>query len=478
MSPFLLRRSAALGLLAVLGACSQMPTLPPEAQPAPPESLASAQSLASSPEGRWPQAGWWQTYGDPQLDAWEVRGLRGAPSLAQARARLLRAQATVGQGEAGLLPRVGAQLQIQEARPSEVTGIPVATVRQGWNDTWQTGLDFSWDLDFWGRQKALVQGAQAQAQAAQAELAAAQLMLSAAIAERYATWVGLNQDRADLARQLTLRERTLALVQARVDAGYDTEVVLQQAKAAVHMLRSELAGVDQTLQATGYQLAALAGEGPDAALPMAAPQQPRLQAGALPIELPAELLGRRPDLTAARWRVVAARAGTQAAEVAFYPNVNLVGLIGLQSLGLGPWTEGRALYGSAGPALSLPLFDGGRRAADYTAARADSDLAVASYHAVLTQALQEVATAIGAIRALDRQSEEAQAALQAAERAATLARLRYEQGRASALEVLVAEDRHLAQQRITTALVSQRFTQDIALHRALGGGYQAVELPR
>jgi len=463
---------SALSLLApaLLAACAQVPELPaPPALRTPPQ-LASAASLAGEAAASWPTAQWWQAYGDAQLNRLVEEGLRDAPSMEAARARLLLADAAVGAARASRRPQLDAQGQVQLARPSELTGIPVAPERRGWNDTGQLAIAFGWELDFWGRNRALLQAALSQARAAEVELGAARLALASAIAESYAQLAGQHRDREIARRLLALREQSHALVRSRVDSGYDTEVAAHQARAAVHAMRSELAAIDAAIESTALQLAALVGAGPDRARELAAPGRPALPSIGLPPSLALDLLGRRPDLVAARWRVEAAQAQTGAARAAFYPNINLVGLVGLQSLGLNRLLDQGALMGAVGPAMSLPLFDGGRRAGAYTAARANADLAIAGYNATLMQALREVTSTLSQLHALELQAAETAQALDAARRAQDLARLRYAAGYTNYLEVMLAEDRYIAQERQAATLETRAFVQHLALQRALGGG--------
>jgi NodT family efflux transporter outer membrane factor (OMF) lipoprotein len=457
-------------LVALLVACAHVPDLPPSPQPRTARQLSESTDLAGG-LGDWPTTAWWTAYGDPQLNRLVEEGLRDAPSMAIAQARLLRAQAMADATSAVGQPQIDLNAQVQQARPSERAGIPVTPERQGWNETGQTAVAFRWSLDFWGRNRASLQASLSQVRVMEAERATARLVLASAIADEYAALSGRHRDREDAERLLRLRQRTLDIVRARVEVGVDTELALRQAEAGLHSIRGDLVGVNQSIQTSALRLAALVGAGPDRAALLDAPIRATLHVPALPSRLPASLLGRRPDLIAARWRVEAGRHSVDAADRSFYPNVDLLGLVGFQSLGLGQLFRGGASFGNVGPALTLPIFDGGQRAAAYTVSRADYDIAIASYDGSLAEALREIATALGSIRALDLQSVEADAALNATQRASDLALLRYETGSSNFLEVLVAQERHIQQQHAVRVLQSNRFKQDVALQHALGGGY-------
>jgi NodT family efflux transporter outer membrane factor (OMF) lipoprotein len=191
----------------------------------------------------------------------------------------------------------------------------------------------------------------------------------------------------------------------------------------------------------------------------------------LPEQLAAELLGRRPDVVAARWRAEAAAKRIGAARAQFYPNINLAAYIGQQALYANLLWKGSSQIGSVGPAVSLPIFEGGRLRAQYRGAQADYDDAVAAYDTTLVQALQQVADAAASERALSVRLTESRAALEADEEAYKLTRMRYEGGLSNYQSVLLAEDAVL-QARLTVAdLDARAFTLDVQLVQALGGGY-------
>jgi NodT family efflux transporter outer membrane factor (OMF) lipoprotein len=220
------------------------------------------------------------------------------------------------------------------------------------------------------------------------------------------------------------------------------------------------------------KLAALLGAGPDRALAIARPAVTFTRAFALPATLSAGLIGRRPDLVAARLRAEAASRRIHVARAAFYPNVNLTAFIGVQALGVDMLKESGSDIGSVGPAVSLPIFNGGRLRAQLHGAEAEYAEAVANYEKVLVQALQEVADAAVSQRALGAQLEKIDAAVEAAREAWRVQNDRYNGGLATYLDVLTAEDYLLGNLRSQSDLRSRSMTLDVALNRALGGGYQ------
>jgi NodT family efflux transporter outer membrane factor (OMF) lipoprotein len=464
-----MRQVTIVVVAALLSGCVTPPNLGPAPQVKPAASYGSAQSFAA-PDAAWPADGWWKAYGDTQLDALIGEALANAPTMAQAAARLRRAEALVGAANAATLPSIAAGGTLMASKPSTEMGMPVPPERHGYQDYGHVALSFSWELDFWGKNRAALAAATSEAEAARADTAAARLIISSSVAAAYADLVRLYNDRDVLAQTLAVREKSLALVKARVAHGFDSDADLAQAEAGPAAARSDLAAADEAIGLARNRLAALLGEGPDRGRTITRPRAPSLKAFGLPANLSAELLGRRPDVVAARWRVEAAARRIKVAKAQFYPNINLLGLIGLESLGIGNLLDAGSDIGTVGPALSLPLFDGGRLRAKYRGARADYDAAVALYDETLTQALREVADAVVSERHLAKEISGANEALSATERAYRLAKLRYTEGATDYQSVLIVEDRLLLRRRIAAARRSRAFILDVALTRSLGGG--------
>ncbi|MGA7438876.1 MAG: TolC family protein, partial [Luteibacter sp.] len=193
----------------------------------------------------------------------------------------------------------------------------------------------------------------------------------------------------------------------------------------------------------------------------------------LPANLGADLLGHKPEVMAARWRVEAAAKRIGVARAAFYPDVNLVGFIGFQSLGLNRLTDAGSGISGIGPAIHLPIFEGGRLRANYRGARADYDLAVATYDEALTQALHETADAARSLDALKDRQVALDEAQTRSEKAYRLAKARYEGGLSDYQSVLTAEDLLLQTQVDATAIHMRAYALSIALTKALGGGFNS-----
>lgn len=434
--------------------------------------FASATSL-SAPEASWPSDRWWEGFGDPQLTALIEEGLSAATDLRVAQARFERADALVREARSRLLPSIQANGEIGGTKQSYNYLVPHAFAPQGWQDYGQATARLDWELDFWGRNRAALAAARSDAAAAQAEAAAARLILSTGIAEAYADLADLFAQVDAARRAVEVRRRTVELMDGRRVQGLENAGAVERARSALASSQGELAALDEAVSLTRNRIAVLLGAGPDRGLSIERPTARAAEDFGLPANLPADLIGRRPDVIAARLRAQAAASRIKEAHAAFYPNVNLTGLIGLQSLGIGDLAKSGSSFGTAGPAISLPIFDGGRLTGAYRAAEADYRGAVAEYDGALAQALREVADAAASERALAERIGRADEAERAAAAAWTVANNRYRGGLATSLDVLGAEDALIDARRNLATLRNRRFVLNVALIRALGGGFRS-----
>ncbi len=472
-------------LILFLGAASSLAlaacaSLPPPNQPVaskPVSAYAASQSFAA-PTADWPTDQWWKAYGDPQLDQLVAEALAGSPTMAAARARIDHARADTGAIRAGLLPTLQGQASAAESKQSYHAGIPPLFVPKGYNDTGGVRLDFSYEFDFWGKTRSAIAAAVSETRASQADAAEARLTLSTAVASAYADLARLYAERDVAERSAQSRMETLDLVNRRVTNGLDTQGELKEAEAGVPAAKADLAAIDEQIATTRNQLAALAGAGPDRGLMIARPAQASLKAFGLPQTLAADLIGRRPDVVAAKWRAEAAAKRIGVAKAQFYPDVNLTAFIGYQSLYLRELFKAGSDIGQVGPAISLPIFEGGRLRANLKGAEADYASAVASYDGAVTQALLDVADAAAGERALGERLAQSREALAGEEQAYRIARQRYDGGLSNYQSVLIVEDRVLASRRTVVDLEARAFTLDIQLVKSLGGGFADAGMQR
>ncbi|MDR9751299.1 efflux transporter outer membrane subunit [Pseudomonas sp. SZMC_28357] len=469
-----LRAQLGLVLLAMsLAGCANFSGLHSEGVSLEAKNLQAGQSLSGvtlSPAA-WPTSDWWKSLGDPQLDGLIREALKDSPDMQIADARAHQANAAAYAAEAERLPTVDASAGISRSRlardqdPSGQGG-RYSTLRS-------VGATFNYNFDLWGGQRAAWEAALGEARAAEVDQQAAQLTLAADVARAYSD-LGQAYIVHDIAQEDLKRTRQmLDLSQRRLSSGIDSQYQFQQTESLEASSQASLVDAEKRLNSAKIALAVLLGKGPDRGNEIARPNVLNASAVALPSTLPAELLGRRPDLVAARWRVEAASKNIDASKTRFYPNLNLSAAAGAESL------LGDAMFGSASrffniaPTVSLPIFDGGRLRADLDARDADYDLAVAQYNKSLVKALGDVSDSINQLRDIGRQIAAQQHATEIAQDSYNTVVQRYGSGIGNYLDVLSIEQQLLQAQRELANLNAERIDLSIQLMQALGGGFSA-----
>ena len=463
--------AALLGAV-LAGGCASFDGLAPKSVGTDAAALAASRSLAGvrlSPAA-WPTAAWWQRFGDPQLDALIGEALAGTPGTASARARIDRAAALAAASGAALAPQASAGADLTRQHYS-ANGIYPPPLAGSWHTQTQLAASFGYEFDLWGRNRAVYEAALGQVRAAEVDAYAVRLLLASGVARAYAQ-LGRSFEQLELAQAtLAQRQAIFDLIGQRVAAGLDSQVELKQAEGSIPAARLHIAQLEEEIALGRNLLAALLGQGPDRGLAIA---RPRMQGEslALPSALPSDLLGRRPDLVAQRWRVEAARRDIEAAKGQFYPNINLSALVGVQSITFSKLLTRGSEIPAFGPALRLPLFDGGRLRANLAAKDADYDLALEQYNQTLVDALREVVDQLASLRSVDVQRVQLDGALATATQAYQLALERYRAGIGSYLQVLATETPVLEQRSLRANLRARELELSIDLMRALGGGFE------
>ncbi|VCU68950.1 Multidrug resistance outer membrane protein MdtP precursor [Pigmentiphaga humi] len=451
-------------LVAALAACAGMDRDPSEHV----QAVDAAQLGMSLDEVQWPARQWWHRYGDGQLNALVDEAVAGSPSIAMAQARLARAEAAAGTVRANGLPQVDATFTATRQRYTEHGIVPAPLAGAVRTDA-RLALNVGYDFDFWDKNGAQLHAALSEGRAAQAERQAAASLLAASVGTAYFNLQRLFAQGEVLRSAIDQRNGVVELTRQRYASGLDTQVEVKQAESALAEARTQLAQVDEGVALQRNALAALVGRGPERGVSLQ-PVKLAAPAAAVPDSVPLSLLGRRADIVAARWRVESARGSVDAAKAMFYPDVNLAGFIGTSALGLSNLFRSGSQIVGVGPAITLPIFEGGRLNANLTGRQADADLAIATYNQTVLHAVNEVADALASIRALERESAEQRKAREAIEQAYELAVKRYRAGLGNYLSVLAAQGSVLAQSRLDADLKARALTLDVALAKALGGG--------
>ncbi|WP_266159454.1 efflux transporter outer membrane subunit [Dyella silvatica] len=436
------------------------------------DGLTAANSLSSTSLSAvsWPKDLWWTDFGDGQLNQLMSEALSGQPSLRIAEARVREAEAVAGIVKSALYPQIDGSLQSTRQRFSEHALVP-KPVAGTWNSVNNGSLGVNYELDFWGRNRAAIDAALDRADAAEVDLHAARLILTTTLASTYFR-LNLAYAQLDVALDtLAQREKTLELTRQRVAAQIDSQLELIQAAAALPEIRERSASIHESIALINNQLASLQGKGPDAGLTIQRPQLAEVGPVALPTDLPAELIGRRPDIVAERWRVEASRRDIKVAQAEFYPNVSLSALAGSQSLGLSEFLSGGSRVFGVGPAVSLPIFKGGRLRSNLGAHQAEYDAAVEKYNATVIAAIHDVVDQLVSLHWLEQEIQQQDDALRLTQHAYDLAMHRYHSGLANYLQVLSTESQLLVQKRLVIESQTRQRELRLSLIRALGGGY-------
>lgn len=463
------RRSAGLALALAATACAPIPRLDKPPAPAKATALKSDVSLAGT-AGQWPRDDWWTGFNSPMLNTLIAEALVHAPDIAVASARVRAADALAQQAGAALGPTAGITAQAGGIKQSQNMGIPPAFVPKGIRDSGSISAQARFDLDLWGRNRAALAAAQGEAAAATVDAAQAKLLLTTGIAAALADLVRYQTARDVAAETVALREQTAKLTAERVAVGVDNDGAKASADARVPQARAQLLALDEAVALTQNGIAALVGAGPDRGRSLMQASLSPLRGG-IPDDAGIALIGRRPDIVAARLRVEAAAQRVKAARADFYPNISLNLLAGFQSLGLDTLFSAGSTTGNGGIAAALPIFKSDTLDGRYRGARADYDQAVARYDATLINALRDVADVIASRRVVAAQRNDLAASLAAAREARRIALLRYRGGLANQFVVLQADDALVEIRRTQAENDARHVALDVALMRALGGGF-------
>jgi NodT family efflux transporter outer membrane factor (OMF) lipoprotein len=415
---------------------------------------------------------WWLAFGDAQLDALIAQALEGNPNLQVAQARIARAQAAIAAVRAGQGLQLSTSLDLTRQKFSENYIYP-PPLGGSIQDIGTLQLSGSWEIDFFGKNRSAIEAAVGAANAAAADADAARVLLASNVARGYVQWARM-QDRLVVARRaLAQREEIFKLVQDRVAAGLDTRLQLKQSEGGLSEARVQIEAIREQIELAQHALDALVAQ--PATRSLTPPALAGLKPIALQATIPADLLGSRADIAAARWRVEAAASDMENAKTLFYPNINLVGFTGFQGVDFGSLLKSGSFQWGVGPAIRLPIFQGGSLRANLRGKAADLDAAVESYNATVIDAVRGAADQISSVQSIARQQARQREAQDAAEAAYDIAVQRYGAGLGNYLDVLTVEASVLAQRVNHVDLAARALDSQVGLARALGGGWQPEE---
>lgn len=477
--------SALLASLLTLAGCSLAPTYT-KPDVSPPAAFKET-SFNTADNGSWktaepseglPRGQWWTVFGDATLNDLEQQAQDANQSLKAAAARVKEARALNQAARAGLFPTLDAGFGPTREKLSAVsqmqpdgTTIPQQTI-------WRAQASASYEVDLFGRVSNTVSAAKADQQQSEALFKSVQLALQADVAQNYFSLRELDAEDQVFTTAVNLREQALKLVQHRFDEGETSELDLARAKSELATARADAMTVQRLRAASEHSLAVLLGKNPSDFTMAPIPLKPidvRIPPG-----LPSSLLERRPDVTAAERGMAAANARIGVAKAAFFPSLSLTGNGGFESATIGDlfkWSSTAFLLGPlAGTALTVPIFDGGRRKGNLANARAIYEEDAANYRQQVLVAFREVEDNLSDLRILDEQTKAQAEAVEASYRAAELSRTQYKEGAVTYLDVIDAERSVLDAQRASVQLTGMQATSTVNLIRALGGGWGNIPL--
>jgi multidrug efflux system outer membrane protein len=464
-------RSAAIAIALVGVGCAG---LPQKQKPVQLTSAAPLDGLDIASGGDWPAKEWWKRYQDPTLDRLIELGLASSPTLATAHARYDSARQSVRVAGAESGVRVDANADAERQRLSENGMFPPRLLGFTWYNQFDLGVQASYTFDWWGKQRDSIEAAMDQAHAAQADRSAAALMLASSIADTYFGW------QADQARIALARERAGvvedegAIVGARVKADLDAAEDTDRSDLALASAREVIAALEGSAKLRVVALAALVGRS-IAELPALQEKPLPALSGNLPDDVKIDLISRRADITASRWRVEAAERNRDSARAEFFPDVSINALLGLSSINAGKLLEYGSRVPQVGAAVHLPIFDAGRLKSRYGASQAAIDTAVASYQDTVVSAARDVATQASTRAQIAAQRTQRVIEVDAAHQLQRSAAARVRQGIIDARTELTATESWMEQRDALLQLDSAALSADIALQRALGGGYESPQ---
>ena len=488
--------AAILALLLVSAGCSVGPNykrpvapMPPAFKEQPPANFKEAEAAGwkqSQPGDAYSKGRWWELYNDGALSALEEQVGVSNQNVLQAEAQYQEARAAVSVARAALFPVVSTSPAITAGGSgASAAGSTSGTSGAGTSGAGTSGsethtsfslpFNVSWEPDVWGNIRRGVTASSATAQSLAAAVANARLLYQAELAQDYFELHGSDAEAELLTRTQASYEEYLTLTQNRLQFGIASDLDVAQAETQLYGIQSQLMDLGVQRAAFEHAIAILIGKAPaEVTIPAATL---KILPPPVPIEVPSELLERRPDIAGSERQVAAANEQIGIAMAAFYPNLSLTGSAGLESSSLAKWFTWPSRVWSVGPQLAETLFDAGRRRGIVAEERAAYDATVAGYRQTVLTAMQQVEDNLAALRILEGEAGKVQQTVQSATRALDVSSAQYKAGTASYLTVITSQAALLNADVTAVNLLTRRLTASVLLIEALGGGWNASQLP-
>ena len=473
---FLLVLALAGGLMLASG-CAVGPNYRRPAAPVPqvfkeppPEGWKQAQPSAGVPRGKW-----WEIYNDPQLNALEEQVNISNQNVLAAAAQYREARDAVRIARSGLFPTAGASTSVTSQRSSSTLGANVVAGNSGATTLYDLSADLSYQVDVWGNIRRNLRGAYASAQVSAADLENARLSFQAQLAQFYFQLHGLDGDVDLLQRTVKGYEEYLQLTKDRFELGVASGADVAQAKTQLDTTRAQLIDIGVQRAQFEHAIAILIGKPPaELTIP---PMVLKTLPPPVPIGVPSALLERRPDIAAAERQMAAANEQIGIAKAAFFPSLLLSATGGFESTSSSQWLTWPSRFWAVGPQLAETLFEGGKRRAQLDLQRAAYDATVAGYRQTVLTAFQQVEDNLATLRILEQEAAVTDAAVADAEESLSISTDQYKAGIATYLQVITAQTFALQNERSAVDILTRRMTASVLLIEALGGGWDASQLP-
>jgi NodT family efflux transporter outer membrane factor (OMF) lipoprotein len=433
----------------------------------------------AEPRENEPRGPWWKVFDDPQLDALLGQVEVSNQTIKAAEARVREARALTQQAQAAFFPIVTANASATRSGGrsggSTSAGVGSSQSSGGASNNFNVALDVNWELDLWGRVRRTVEAGEATAQASVADLEAAKLSAQAQLAEDYFLLRAQDAQIRLLNDTVDAYQKSLKLTQNQYAVGVAARADVAQAETQLKSTQAQALDAGVQRAQLEHAIAVLLGKAPaDFSI---APEAVATTFPPIPPGLPSELLERRPDIAAAERRAAAANAQVGVAEAAFFPSLTLSATGGFQSSMLSQLFSLPSRYWSLGPALAQTIFDAGLRRAQTAQAMATYDENVANYRQTVLAGFQEVEDNLAALRILEQEALVQNEAVKSAREALTITLNQYRAGTANYLAVVVAQATALSNERAALIILGRRLTASVTLIKALGGGWDAAQLP-
>jgi NodT family efflux transporter outer membrane factor (OMF) lipoprotein len=471
---FLLALCLSIGSLA---GCKVGPkyTIPPAPVPANFKEQPPANWKEAQPQDTLLKGNWWEIFGDAQLNALEEQVNVSNQNIAVAEAQFRAARAAVGIANADLFPTVTVSPTANNSRFASTRTLNLPGFNVGTGTFYQLPINVSYEADLWGRIRSNIAANIATAQATAADLENVRLSMQADLAQDYFQLRGLDEEARLYESTIAAFQRALELTNNRYEEGVASRADVVQAETQLETARAQAIDIAVARAQFEHAIAVLTGK-PPAEFTISR-EEYRLEPPIVPVALPSELLERRPDVAGAERRIAAENAQIGVAKAAFFPRLTFSLTAGLESAALGSLLSWPSRFWSLGPTLSQIVFDAKRRRFMTRQAEANYDQAAAAYRQSVLTAFQEVEDNLAAVRILGEEVTQQDIAIKASQRFVDISLNRYRGGISTYLDVIVAQNVLLTNQRTAVGIRTRRMQASVLLIKALGGGWTATQLP-